>query len=98
MPIEQVPKVAELKDISERLVEAIAHQPKVDGNGVRKFLQKARQKDLDQLEEQIVNLKSFVKKMGVPSQAAKELDELRMDIEDRWGVALETIDGMLEER
>ena len=62
MPIEQVPKVAELKDISERLVEAIAHQPKVDGNGVRKFLQKARQKDLDQLEEQIVNLKSFVKK------------------------------------
>jgi uncharacterized protein YecA (UPF0149 family) len=98
MPIEQVPKVAELKDISERLVEAIAHQPRVDVNGVRKFLQKARQKDLDQLEEQIVTLKSFVKKMGVPSQAEKELDELRMDIEDRWGVALETIDGMLEER
>jgi hypothetical protein len=98
MPIEQVPKVAELKDISERLVEAIAHQPRVDVNGVRKFLQKARQKDLDQLEEQIATLKSFVKKMGVPSQAAKELDELRMDIEDRWGVALETIDGMLEER
>lgn len=98
MPIQQLPKMTELKDISERLVEAIAHQPKVDVDEVRKFLQKARQKDLEQLEMQVVTLKNFVKKMGVPSQAAKELDELRMDIEDRWAVALESIDGMLEER
>jgi hypothetical protein len=98
MPIHQLPKITELNDISERLVEAIAHQPKVDVDEVRKFLQKARQKDLVQLEKQVVTLKSFVKKMGVPSEAAKELDELRMDIEDRWAVALESIDGMLEER
>src|SRR4051812_18463725 len=98
MPIQQLPKITELKDISERLVEALVHQSKVDVNEVRKFLQKARRKDLDQLEKQVVTMKNFVKKMGVPSQSTKELDELRMDIEDRWAVALETIDGMLEER
>jgi hypothetical protein len=98
MPIQQLAKITELNDISERLVEAIAHQPKVDVSEVRKFLQKARQKDLVQFEKQVVILKNFVKKMGVPSEAAKELDELRMDIQDRWAVALESIDGMLEER
>lgn len=98
MLIQQPPKIAELKDISERLVDAIAHQPKADLNEVRKVLEKAREKELDQLETQMDSLKNFLKKMGVPPQAAKELDELRMDIEDRWAVALETIDGMLEER
>jgi hypothetical protein len=98
MPTQQLSKVTELKDISERLVEAIVHQPKVDAKEVRKFLRKARHKDLDQLEKQVAILKSLLKKMGVPFQAARELDELRMDIDDRWAVALETIDGMLEER
>jgi hypothetical protein len=95
MPSPQPPKVAELKDISERLVEAIARRPKIDADTVRAFLVKARQKDLDQLEKHVAILKSFLEKMGVSSQTAKELDELRMDIEDRWAVALETINGKL---
>jgi hypothetical protein len=97
MPSPQLPKITELKNISERLVEAIAHQPKTDGDEVRKVFEEARRKDLEQLEKQVIPLKNFVNSMGVPSQAAKELDELQMDIEDRWAVTLETIDGLLEE-
>ena len=98
MPIRQPSKTSDLKDISERLVEVIACQPKTQGIEVRRHLEKARQKDLDRLESQIATLKSFLGKMGVPVEAAKELDELRMDIEDRWAVALETIHGMFEDR
>ena len=98
MPSLQPPKVTELKDISERLVEAIARRPKIDADTVQAFLAKARQKDLDQLEKQVAILKSSLERMGVSSQAVKELDELRMDIEDRWAVALETINGKLEEK
>jgi mevalonate kinase len=97
MPSRQPPKVIELKDISEHLVEAIVRRPKVDADTVQAFLAKARQKDLDQLEKQLAILKSSLERMGVSSQAVKELDELRMDIEDRWAVALETINGKLEE-
>ena len=64
MPSPQPPKVAELKDISERLVEAIALRPKIDADTVRAFLVKARQKDLDQLGEARGDFKEFLGKDG----------------------------------
>jgi hypothetical protein len=50
--------------------------------GETKGFEKARQKDLDQLENQTVNLKNLVNKIDASSQAAKELKESRMDIFD----------------
>jgi len=42
-------------------------------------------------EGDIALLKKYLKSNGLPSSTADELDELRMDIEDRWGGAIESI-------
>ncbi len=87
MPIQQSLKINEMKQISERIVAAIAHQPKVESSDVRRvLLRKLVGKDLDQLEKEIAILKRQLNRIDILTQAGKELDELRMDIEDRRGM------------
>jgi L-lactate utilization protein LutB len=83
--------------ISEQLVEALAQKPEIELRKVREYLAKMRDKDLTELDERIGAIKRRLMSMGVPVHAAGELDELRMDIEDRWTVAVESILGMLME-
>jgi hypothetical protein len=84
-------------DISDRLLQAISHSATVDVDEVREYLAEARQKDLSDLDRQVTAIKRFLASMGAPASAAKELDELRMDIQDRWTVAVEAIEGILGE-
>jgi hypothetical protein len=42
-------------------------------------------------EGDIATLKRYFKSKGLPASTANELDELRMDIEDRWSGAIESI-------
>jgi hypothetical protein len=50
---------------------------------------------LGDLDRQVTAIKRFLKSMGAPPSAAEELDELQLDIQDRWTVALEAIEGMV---
>jgi hypothetical protein len=84
-----------MADISDRLLHAISHKSPVDLDEVREYLLKARQKNLADLGKQVTTIKSFLSNMGLPASATKELDELCMDIQDRWTVTVEAIEGML---
>lgn len=42
-------------------------------------------------EGDIAVLKKYLKSKGISSGTTNELDDLRMDIEDRWGGAIESI-------
>jgi hypothetical protein len=87
--------VSEMTDISDRLIHAISHKSPVDVDEVREYLVEARQKHLGDLDRQVTTIKRFLVNTGVPASATKELDELCMDIQDRWTVAVEAIEGML---
>jgi hypothetical protein len=84
-----------MADISDRLLQAISHKSTVDVDEVRDYLIEAHQKNLGDLDRQVTTIKRFLTNMGAPASAAKELDELRMDIQDRWIVAVEAIEGTL---
>jgi hypothetical protein len=87
--------ISEVADISDRVLQAISHKPTVEVEEVREYLVEARQKHLGDLDRQVAVTKRFLTSMGAPPSAAEELDELRLDIQDRWTVALEAIEGML---
>jgi hypothetical protein len=70
---------------------------KINAAEVRKRFTSARQKSTDELAHQIELLKKFLKNKGVQSTVSDELDELRMDIEDKWSVALESLNSVLGE-
>jgi hypothetical protein len=53
---------------------------------------------LSQLRAQVAALKKYLQKKGVSAEASRELDEFVMDVQDRWGVALESIEGLLDEK
>jgi hypothetical protein len=96
MPTNKKPShIAEMADISDRLLQAISHEPTVDVEEVSEYLIGARQKYLGDLDRQVTAIKRFLTSMGAPPSAAEELDELQLDIQDRWTVALEAIEGML---
>ncbi|WP_130421661.1 hypothetical protein [Edaphobacter modestus] len=69
-------------------------EPEIDVDEVRKRIASARGEFMEHFDEQIKVLKKFLKSHNIP---AKELDELRMDIEDRWSVAEEAIMGEIGE-
>ena len=72
-------------------------KPKIDAAEVRKRFTSARQKSTDELAHQIELLKKFLKNKRVQSSVSDELDELRMDIDDKWSVVLESLNSVLEE-
>jgi len=66
-------------------------KPEIDKEDVREHLVSTQHSSMHHFEGDIALLKKYLKSKGLPSSTADELDELRMDIEDRWGGAIESI-------
>jgi hypothetical protein len=66
-------------------------KPKIDKEDVHEHLVSARHSTMHHFEGDIATLKRYFKSKGLPASTANELDELRMDIEDRWSGAIESI-------
>jgi hypothetical protein len=71
-------------------------KPQIDKEDVHERLVSAQHSTMHHFEGDIATLKRHFKSKGLPSYTADELDELRMDIEDRWGGAIESIMDKLE--
>ncbi|HTF66739.1 MAG TPA: hypothetical protein VK638_29050 [Edaphobacter sp.] len=66
-------------------------KPQIDKEDVREHLVSTQHSSMHHFEGDIALLKKYLKSKGLPSSTADELDELRTDIEDRWGSAIESI-------
>ena len=71
-------------------------QPPLEVKKIRKRIDMAHQTAIDALIAQIALLQRYFMTKGVPAEAARELDEFFMDVQDRWTVAAETIEDILE--
>jgi len=72
-------------------------KPKYDITEVREHIESIHQSVIEHLNSEIAILKKYLKSKGVSEDAAQELDDFVMDVQDRWGVAAEALDAMLEE-
>jgi hypothetical protein len=66
-------------------------KPEIDKEDVHEHLVSAQHRSMHHFEGDIAVLKRYFKSKGVPSDSVNELDDLRMDIEDRWSGAIESI-------
>jgi hypothetical protein len=66
-------------------------KPKIDTEDVHEHLVSAQHGSMDHFEGDIALLKRYLKSKGLSASVADELDTLRMDIEGRWGEAIESI-------
>jgi hypothetical protein len=66
-------------------------KPEIDKKEVHEDLVSAQHRCMHHFEGDIAVLKRYLKSKGVPSDSVNELDDLRMDIEDRWSGAIESI-------
>jgi hypothetical protein len=72
-------------------------KPEIDKEDVHEHLVSAQHSTMHHFEGDIATLKRYFKSKGLPSSTADELDELRMDIEDRWSGSIESIMDKLGE-
>jgi hypothetical protein len=68
-----------------------------DAEGIHEQLESVYQSAIDHLRMQMFALKRYLRSKDVPPEASRELDNFVMDVQDRWGVAVEAIEGMLGE-
>jgi hypothetical protein len=70
--------------------------PSLEVNKIRKRIRTGHQSAIDALSAQITLLQKYFRTRGLPAEAVQELDEFIMDVQDRWTVAAEAIEDILE--
>lgn len=68
-------------------------EPSLETKKIRERIHTGHLSVFDALSAQITILKKYFGTQGLPAEAAQELDEFMMDVQDRWTVAAETIRG-----